>query len=65
VVIVHDTELAGESDNATGTARSELFLEALHERIGGVAFTGRGLATDVVSEEVGRELAVGDQARRI
>jgi len=63
VVVVHDTELTGQTDDTTSTARCKLFLETLKEIIGGAAFRGRGLSTNVVSEEVGSELAVGDRAR--
>jgi len=62
VVVVHDTELTGQTDDTTSTARCELFLETINERIGGAAFGGGGLSTNVVSEEVGSELAVGDHA---
>jgi len=65
VVIVHDSELTTQADDATGTTRCKLLAELLDQHVGGDSLLGGGSASNSVTEEVGGELTVGDNTRLI
>ena len=57
MVIVHDAELLGQTDDAAGTTRLQLVSEALEEILSRGLATG-GSATDISSENLACELTV-------
>ena len=65
VVIVHDSELTTQADDATGTTRCKLLAELLDQHVGGDSLLGGSSASNSVTEEVGGELTVGDNTRLI
>jgi hypothetical protein len=60
VVIIHDSELLGQSNDATGTAGSQLGAEALKQVLSsGSAAGGRG-TTNITAEKLGSEFLIVD-----
>ena len=64
VVIVHDAELLGEADDATGTTGLQLVAKALEEVFTSSLATG-GSATDLSLEDLAGEFTVVEASRLI
>ena len=64
MVIIHDSELLGESDDTAGTTGLQLVSEALEEVLAAGTAAGGG-ATDVSLEDLRGELSVVQGARAI
>lgn len=66
MVVVHDSELLGEPNNAAGTTRRQLSAKAFKEVLSScsAATGGRG-STDVATEELGSEFLIIDSAANI
>ena len=65
MVVIHDPELLGETNDATGSTRGE-FLSKLSEKVfsGGFAFGGCSSA-NISAENLGGKFAVFEHARSV